>query len=200
VERTLSHLVHHEELIYSKDKCTPSLRQRAEYGRTVLHTAAERESRSKFIRFFLDHGADIESRDAHGRTPLLVAALERNLDAITVLLEAGADVHAVDNEGLTALHFTINSAQRAYDLLLEHGADPTVRSNAGRDPVEEYRARYSDFPLIPFIGQTYQVQRAQMTAGLVKPGAVIRMNASWSPSKMPRAYPFEKGILDASRF
>lgn len=38
-----------------------------------------------------------------GRTPLHIAAAKANLETVRVLLDAGADVHAVDAEGYTPM-------------------------------------------------------------------------------------------------
>jgi ankyrin repeat protein len=47
----------------------------------------------------LSRGADIEARDAQGRSPLLLATRENAVDAARVLIGAGADVNAKDDIG-----------------------------------------------------------------------------------------------------
>ena len=42
-------------------------------------------------------GADLEARDRHGRTPLMVAGFQRDHDAARALIAAGADVNALEN-------------------------------------------------------------------------------------------------------
>ena len=42
--------------------------------------------------------ADVDARDGHGRTPLIVAAFERRHDAMRALVRAGADPNALEND------------------------------------------------------------------------------------------------------
>jgi len=42
-------------------------------------------------------GADLDARDRQGRTPLMVAAFQRDHDAARALIAAGADVNALEN-------------------------------------------------------------------------------------------------------
>lgn len=43
-------------------------------------------------------GADVKARDAHGRTPLHVAAFARQREAMRALVKAGADPNALEND------------------------------------------------------------------------------------------------------
>jgi ankyrin repeat protein len=48
--------------------------------------------------------ADVNARERlYGRTALMIAAAEGNLDAVRLLVEAGSDLNIVDAEGSTAL-------------------------------------------------------------------------------------------------
>jgi ankyrin repeat protein len=57
----------------------------------------------------------IESRDAHGQTPLHYAAVRGDLAMINILLTYGADVMAKDNDGRTALKLVIQIDDRYGD-------------------------------------------------------------------------------------
>jgi len=50
------------------------------------------------IRALAAVGADLNERDSHGRTPLMVATYGRHHDAIAVLIALGADPEALDNQ------------------------------------------------------------------------------------------------------
>ena len=86
---------------------------------------------TKAVKYLVEHGADLEAKTAAGETPLLVTCRNvfesghARIRILKVLLNAGANVNAFDNEGLTAL----NRAARETDIvgvLLKHGADPTL--------------------------------------------------------------------------
>lgn len=65
-----------------------------------------------------------EAFEIEGMTPLMEAASENDTEAISTLLDEGADINEADSEGSTALHWAVYSGY--YDaaaLLLENGAD-----------------------------------------------------------------------------
>ena len=70
-----------------------------------------------------------------GRTPLHEACLEENFDAVKVLVEAGADLEATDNEGKTPLHLAWNLSYTMAELLLEKGANPNTADVQGNTPL-----------------------------------------------------------------
>ena len=55
----------------------------------------------------LADGADIEERDGNGNTPLMVATYLGKPEIVQLLLEAGADVTAVNRIGATLLHLVM---------------------------------------------------------------------------------------------
>ncbi|EKF30315.1 huntingtin interacting protein (HIP), putative [Trypanosoma cruzi marinkellei] len=56
------------------------------------------------ISFLIDNGADINSRNAAGETPLMVAAATQNISALRIILSRGADTSLRDDVGNTVLH------------------------------------------------------------------------------------------------
>ena len=55
------------------------------------------------LKALLEKQADIDSRDAVGRTPLMLATLHGQTNAVAVLLAYGADPNAADADGTTPL-------------------------------------------------------------------------------------------------
>ncbi|GFO49542.1 ankyrin repeat-containing protein [Plakobranchus ocellatus] len=87
-------------------------------GETALHWAFDAEIASLLI----EAGADLEVRNTHGVTPLLVAACTGEEDVINVLSEHGADMAAVDERGDSALHLIADQ--------LDEPKEETLRSFA----------------------------------------------------------------------
>ena len=55
------------------------------------------------FQVLIDAGADIETKDENGHSPLLIASVSGKFAAVKMLVEAGADVRVIDNEGDTCL-------------------------------------------------------------------------------------------------
>ena len=68
----------------------------------------------------LVHGANPDIPDNNGRTPLMIAAIDEELEegVIDDLLEFGADINAADNKGLTALMWAVAGVNKAPDIML----------------------------------------------------------------------------------
>ena len=72
-------------------------------------------------------------RDKSQQTPLMLAAANGHLPVVEVLLDAGVDVNAADQAGMTALMFACKfNRQAVIDELLHHGScDTMLQNNAG---------------------------------------------------------------------
>lgn len=76
--------------------------------------------------------------DERGRTALYIAARSGFYDTARALLEKGAPVNQVQNDGSTALHGAAYYGQVVIvQLLLSHGADPTIKNNWGHIAADE---------------------------------------------------------------
>ena len=87
----------------------------------------------------------VNQRDMKGRTPLHLAAdaLPRdvgNTDIIQILIEYGADVHAVDNTGSTPLFEAIQEPDKI-QFLIQHGARVNAIDNWGETPLSRAVSR-----------------------------------------------------------
>jgi len=105
-------------------------RQAAQRAGQVLLQATEAGDIVQ-MQALLAKGAEVNARNAHGWTPLHVAAAGGDPAVIALLLKHGADVHAQSHIGTTPLDnaTTRGGRQAVIDLLLAHGA----RSNGAWD-------------------------------------------------------------------
>lgn len=81
------------------------------------------------------HPDTINQPNKSGYTPLLIAGYRNQLDVVKVLLELGAKVNALSEDGtvLTAACFKSNT--ELVKILLEQHADVNVKNNAGTTPI-----------------------------------------------------------------
>ena len=79
------------------------------------------------------NGAQINRAAPNGMTPLMVAARLGHADAVSVLIEAGAEKGIVDDKnGMPALHWgAFRGHLDVVAVLLEAEADPTFNSPCG---------------------------------------------------------------------
>jgi len=119
-------------------------------GKTPLHIACMNGC-PETVRLLLDHGADVNTRDGEGITPLHYACEENeatlprrdhsrpedHLDIARALITAGADVNAVDRRlSYSPLHKAcIKNHAELVVFLLGHGADVDARDTRNRTPL-----------------------------------------------------------------
>jgi ankyrin repeat protein len=70
------------------------------------------------VKLLLEKGADVDSKDMGGRTPLSWAARNGHEAVVTLLLEKGADVHSKDKDGRTPLSWAAGNGHEAVVKLL----------------------------------------------------------------------------------
>jgi ankyrin repeat protein len=75
-----------------------------------LHDLVKNFSSAELIREKIVTGTDVNERDKLKRTALHMAAWSGNLEALQLLVRAGASLDAVANDGFTALHFGVQSS------------------------------------------------------------------------------------------
>jgi hypothetical protein len=107
-------------------------------GKSPLHSAAYYED-LKTVQALLDLGADVNSRDFIGYTPLDFASLGHFNDPRVVrsLLDHGADLNVGALDGLTPLHRASQKGKiEIARLLVEHGTGVEVQDKSGRTPLD----------------------------------------------------------------
>lgn len=82
-------------------------------------------------------GADINAKNASGRTPLHLALVNENEKCLRYLLANHADTNPQDHFGLTALHLAVcRNSHRGVKALIDASADISIRDKIGRSPLD----------------------------------------------------------------
>lgn len=104
-----------------------------EAGGTFLLKEATDSQRLDTLKILLERGADPDKKTAEfGKTCLFLAAYSGNVEIAQALLNAKADINAVDNNGNNALREVIgNRRTRMVEFLLKNGANPLHRNAEG---------------------------------------------------------------------
>lgn len=107
-------------------------------GNVLIYAAMS--GNPEMIKEILRYHPQLEGRDSAGETALFAAGEYRNKDkdgarveCVRLLVAAGADVNARDNDGNTPLHKTFLTDVE--EELLELGADVNARNNDGETPI-----------------------------------------------------------------
>ncbi|CAG8953838.1 hypothetical protein HYFRA_00006730 [Hymenoscyphus fraxineus] len=130
-------------MVYDVDK-------RDDNGMTLLHLAVIR-STTNLIQWLLSKKANVASRDTDGHTPFYYARTrwsqtktEGDLEAIKLLLSAGADIDQRDSHGKTILHWAaIHNTTDFLRWLLSKEAYVRSQDTDGRTPLYYAMARLS---------------------------------------------------------
>jgi ankyrin repeat protein len=108
-------------------------------GGTALHKLGNAKHwwQLHAVKYLLEHGAEIESINEKGETPLHIACTgptysDMNctsshygfwrIECVKMLLEAGANLNSLDDDGVSCLH-KASTSPRIMQILLESGAD-----------------------------------------------------------------------------
>lgn len=107
---------------------------------TLIHaranTALLSATTAEQTKAALDLGANVDTRDTLGTTPLMLAANSADNARVALLISKGASVNATDNTGNTALTYAAHgNAVDCAKLLLNAGADPNTPSAQGITPL-----------------------------------------------------------------
>ncbi|KAJ9217896.1 hypothetical protein DTO166G4_287 [Paecilomyces variotii] len=156
------------------------LESRDRKGRTALLAACE-NGQQHFITALLRHGASATATDFENKTCLhilgqvLLSSIDHGkkdrkiaVDVWSRLIEAGANIGAVDNQGNTAFHDAIKTddyfrpVQVRLEALLELGANPNTADNQGRTVLH----KISSLPGQPFADRFDWLQKAGISLDL----------------------------------
>jgi len=112
------------------------------------------------LGLLLAAGADPDSIDRHGDPVLFTAVRDDAMDALQLLLEAGANANQTNGNGEAAISFArFNRNDRAIDLLVEHGATNPAAAQAAAAQAPAFTGTVADLPY--YAGaDTFMVQGA----------------------------------------
>ena len=87
------------------------------------------------VKNFADNGSDIDLKTKDGKNCLHIAALHGHISLCKTLIhEHNFDVHTVDNDGWTALHFsTRNNSYELIEYFVDMGSDIYLKTNDGKN-------------------------------------------------------------------
>ena len=109
-------------------------------GYKALHFAVYgSDISSEIFSCLIGIGADVNARTNNGVTPLMIAAEEGHINAVTSLVKCGANVHLQDKDGQTALHHAMQSPQASIcevlSCLIKAGADVNAHTFHNETPL-----------------------------------------------------------------
>lgn len=114
------------------------------------------------LRNELSRGASVNARLDDGLTPLHLATLYHQTDAIEVLLAAGAEPSVADSKGNTPLHMAAFLARTdIVAFLLKHGASPQRQNGLGFDAADLASFEW-DGELVAYYQRVEQAMNTQL--------------------------------------
>ena len=144
-------------------------------GRTpLLFLASEKPGKWKWtidtLKLLLAYKPNLEAKDQIERTPLLWAATNGNIELARTLLASGANIHATNNRGRTALHLVAAEPnEKKYlemvRLLLDSMADPCLQSDGGWTPLHN-ASQSGNSEIVTALLQTKADVNAQLSNGM----------------------------------
>ncbi|KAI1012403.1 hypothetical protein LB504_012801 [Fusarium proliferatum] len=88
------------------------------------------------MEVLISAGADVNQQSYNGRSPLMVAVEEQNVESVKMLLKSQSNVNLCDEEGATALHHaSIEAEPEVISLLLAAGASVKQQDPLGDTPL-----------------------------------------------------------------
>lgn len=108
---------------------------------TPMLCIAARSGRKKMIDWLLSQGADINSISKdRGYSAVMDAVWKSSLDIVKLLIEKGANLNYIANDGQTALIVATGASNpRICELLVKNGADPSYKDRMGMSSLDYAR-------------------------------------------------------------
>lgn len=111
-------------------------------GKAALALSLGPHGSSAIALLLLEKGAEPNSHDANGVTPLMEACSWQQTEVVERLLRLGADVNALDRRGANVLYYVARGSAdetgRLLRLLFAAGARHQISPELGWDPLERF--------------------------------------------------------------
>jgi len=124
--------------------------QKDSYGETPLHIAARLGMSEEIIRALINAGADINERNKKGITPLSLAIERNQLTQANLFVRLGADIHAEDIDGNTALTKAFSSGIEMVKAVVVD-SNIMARDSQGRTPLHIAVNKKADPAIINYL-------------------------------------------------
>ncbi|KAH9159416.1 hypothetical protein LEN26_002353 [Aphanomyces euteiches] len=126
-----------------------------EYSAETVLIRAIKSSSEDVVKYLLSKGANIETADKDGQTPLIVASTHKLHNMIEILLDSGASIEASDKVGCTALmRAVINLDKHGAEVLVQRGANVHSQNKLGFSALS--LAMYKDIEFGKSLYTTYR--------------------------------------------
>ena len=124
-------------------KATEKVFRIDEHRKGIFHYAAMYDQSYPIIFFheklqkYFEKTSIIDVPSELGITPLHCACIRGSKNAVDLLLDLGANINALDNEGNNCLHYAVNSKNpNLLKKLLIRGADKTIKNQKNETPLD----------------------------------------------------------------
>ncbi len=136
------------------------------------------------VRKLLSEGANPNSRDTDGTTPLIIASFRTDVEIVKLLIDSGADVNAQDRYNNTPLIQAVRGGSKEIiSLLIEKGAAVNVPN---KSILIEAISAFENLEIVKFL----------LDHGADVNGVSMVTNSSISPKSTPLMVAAERGYLD----
>lgn len=172
-----------------------NVKTRNNFGETALIEAVKEriapssqlgDSAEEIVRILLDNGAEVDSANREGVTPLMTAARHNRQGVVRILIDRGADVNARSLDGVTALGIAIvDDRQPVADMLRAAGA---------REPMKEMLPAPASRARLPGIVSRH-VGFVPVTLVLVALVAYAALRTIWRAADWDFVFVAEKSIF-----
>lgn len=122
------------------------------YGSNALHIASHLLYRPRDLELLIKSGCTVGTRDHYGNTPLHAAADAKHIRAVQQLITAGAEVNAINREGLTPLELGLRGCANIKIVDMVPTAKALLAAGARTTPaMSEY---------VSAVGKNFEFHRA----------------------------------------